>query len=313
MADCMEITHPVLVVVGPTAVGKTALCNKLFRTFDCELVSMDSMQVYRYMDIGTAKPSPAEQGLAPHHLIDICEPDEQYDAARFVDDCLRTVQAIHKRGKLPLVTGGTGLYLNALLNGLFKGVKVPGKVKQLIRQRLDKEGRAALFQELAAVDPLTAKRLHPNDTQRLIRGLEIYHGTGLAWSEHLSRQASRQKPVRFARLLQIGLACDRQLLYDRIALRTMEMFEQGLVEEVVGLRDRGYPPDLPSMQAIGYRHVNAYLDSILPLDKARKDLIRDTRQYAKRQMTWFKRNRQLQWVSREAHQDILKMVSEFIL
>lgn len=312
MSDVLEITDPVLVVVGPTAVGKTALCERLFRSFDCELVSMDSMQVYRYMDIGTAKPSRHELKMAPHHLIDIRNPDEQYDAAQFVEDSLFTIKAIHKRGRLPLVTGGTGLYLSALLKGLFRGITVSDEIKQRIRERLGEEGREALFQELSQLDPDTANRLHPNDTQRIVRGLEIYHGTGVAWSEHLRRQAQEQSPVHFANMLQICLACDRQLLHDRIAQRTILMFEQGLVEEVAGLRARGYAADLPSMQAIGYRHVNAYLDGQLSLEKGKSDLIQDTKHYAKRQLTWFKRNRQLQWVDREDHGKVIKLIEKNI-
>ena len=312
MSSAVKINKPVLVLVGPTAVGKTALCAALFKRFDCELVSMDSMQVYRMMDIGTAKPSQQERELAPHHLIDICNPDEQYDAAQFVADCLQAIKNIHARGRVPLISGGTGLYLNALLNGLFKDISVSDGIKQEVRARLAAEGRAALHAELARHDPEAADRVHPNDTQRILRGLEIYHGTGVSWSEHLRRQAEDQQPPCFNKILQVGLNCERQLLKQRIALRTQQMFEQGLVDEVIALRSKGYPAALPSMQAIGYRHINNYLDTQATLEETQQEIILDTGRYAKRQMTWFRRNRQLQWVERTNHHDVLQQVERFL-
>ncbi|GAB4341712.1 MAG: tRNA (adenosine(37)-N6)-dimethylallyltransferase MiaA [Desulfobulbaceae bacterium] len=293
------IESPVLVLVGPTAIGKTALALELAARFGCEIVSVDSMQVYRYMDIGTAKPTREERDRAPHHLIDVADPDEQYDAARFVREGLAAIERITKKGGVPLLTGGTGLYLKALLHGLFE---TPGSADQALRlelrERLRQEGRDALFGQLQRVDPESAGRIHPNDTQRLLRALEIYLSSGKTWSECL-REQQESRPVRFRRLLQLGLTCERSLLYRRIDERTKLMIKQGLVAEVERLRAMGYGPELPSMQAIGYRHVNNVLDGTWDLDEATRLLQRDTRRYAKRQLTWFGSDPALHWFDRE--------------
>jgi tRNA dimethylallyltransferase len=304
-SSSLEINTPVLVLVGPTAVGKTALTFDIADTFDCEIISMDSMQVYRSMDIGTAKPSKDERQQVRHHLIDIVDPDEQYHAARFVQDCLGAIKVIAEQGKIPLITGGTGLYLSSLINGLFDDINVKDEVRESLLERMNREGAAPLHAELVRVDPASGERIHGNDRQRIIRGLEIYHSTGIPWSEHLERQKNMVPPVCFKRLFEIALTCDREALHKRIEQRTIIMLEQGLIDEVKGLRARGYDPALSSMQSIGYRHVNQYLDGRWDFDEMTEFLVRDTRRYAKRQMTWFRRHKSLHWYQRTESAQII--------
>jgi len=300
------ITAPILVLVGPTAIGKTGLSLDMAVRFNCEIVSMDSMQVYRYMDIGTAKPDRRERSRVVHHLIDIIDPDEQYNAARFVTDGLTAIAGTAAAGRVPLLTGGTGLYLKALTQGLFETpdfAKNPS-VRRQLRDRMRQQGREALFQELRRLDPETAGRIHPNDTQRLLRALEVHRLTGRPWSENIRR--GQEPPVRLANMFLIGLTCDRRELYERIERRTERMMEQGLIGEVEMLRAMGYDPLLPSMQAIGYRHVNNFLDGRWTREEAVRLLVRDTRRYAKRQMTWFTRMESIRWYHRDRNDKILQ-------
>ncbi|MDH3348063.1 MAG: tRNA (adenosine(37)-N6)-dimethylallyltransferase MiaA [Desulfobulbaceae bacterium] len=288
--EVLIIKSPVLVLVGPTAIGKTELSFGIAERFNCEIVSVDSMQVYRYMDIGTAKPSLEEQKRAPHHLLNLVNPDEPYDASRFATDALRAVKEIHERGNIPLLTGGTGLYLRSLLKGIFDVLPADIKVREELQHRLRQEGREVLHEQLCTVDPESGQRIHLQDTQRLLRGLEIYLLTGIPWSVHLRRQQEAISPVQFKNIVQFVLQRDREQLYQRIEKRSGLMMEMGLVEEVERLRSMGYLPDLPSMGAIGYRHVNNYIDGVWDRPTMMTHLVRDTRRYAKRQLTWFRRD-----------------------
>jgi tRNA dimethylallyltransferase len=293
------IDCPVIVLVGPTAVGKTALSFRLVEQFNCEIISMDSMQVYRGMDIGTAKPSQQERAAVPHHLIDIAEPDEQYDAARFVADALAAIEEIAARRKTVLLTGGTGLYLKALFEGLFKALPADKAVREQLQARLAEEGRAALHAELCRIDPAAGARIHPNDTQRLLRGLEIFQASGRTWTELIEEQGrAGQDRTVFRRVCQAGLRCGKAELHERIARRTQAMLNNGLIEEVEQLRQAGYGPELASMQAIGYRHVNKFLDGEQNRAEMTDQLIIDTRKYAKRQMTWFAADKSMHWFER---------------
>ncbi|WP_457574669.1 tRNA (adenosine(37)-N6)-dimethylallyltransferase MiaA [Desulfolithobacter sp.] len=305
--------EPVLVLVGPTAIGKTDLSLEIADRFGCEIISMDSMQVYRYMDIGTAKVSAAEMARVTHHLIDIINPDEQYDAARFVHNALEAMDTIRSRNRIPLITGGTGLYLKSLVHGLFEILPTDSELRERLRRRLQEEGREALFSELAGVDPETAERIHPNDSQRLLRGLEIFYLTSVPWSVHLrNQQRLQQERTRFTNILQLGLRCERDLLYERIGRRTTIMLNQGLIEEVEQLRRMGYGPELGSMQSIGYRHVNRYIDGIWDAATMQETLVRDTRRYAKRQMTWFTAQKDIEWFERTRTRNILNRIEGFL-
>lgn len=312
MSATALITAPVLVLVGPTAIGKTALSLEIAARFSCEIISMDSMQVYRFMDIGTAKASAEERALVPHHLLDIVDPDDQYDAARFVEDALRAIADITGRGRVPLLTGGTGLYLAALTNGLFEEIRVADEIRDGLRKRLDQEGRERLHRELCAVDPASGARVHINDTQRLLRGLEIFAATGIPWSEHLRRQRAAAPAHRLINMMQIGLRCERSLLHDRIEQRTLAMMGDTFQQEVEGLLARGYASTLPSMQSIGYRHMLGCIMGQCDRATATTELIRDTRRYAKRQMTWFGRSRHIRWYDRDQHSQVLTDLDNFL-
>ncbi len=306
------IMTPVLVLVGPTAIGKTDLSLRIAAEFGCEIISMDSMQVYRYMDIGTAKVSKTERQLVAHHLIDIIDPDEQYDAARFVNDARNAITMITSRGKIPLITGGTGLYLRSLINGLFDEINVKDEEREMLRRRLDNEGREALHQELLQVDPESGRRIHKNDTQRLLRGLEIYYSTGMPWSEHLQKQAQAVQRPLLSKVLNLGLTCDRKLLHDRIKARSVSIMQVEFKNEVELLFERGYSQDIPSMRSIGYRHMSACITGQWDLETATDALIKDTRRYAKRQMTWFRRHREMRWHDIQCTDEALADITKFL-
>lgn len=292
------IDKPILALVGPTAIGKTDLSLALSREFNCEIISVDSMQVYRYMDIGTAKASPDERQMVPHHLIDIVNPDENYNAARFVEDCFEAITLIHSRGAIPLLTGGTGLYFQALNNGLFPSPPTDKALRDNLVRRLANEGNSVLHDELKIVDPSSAARIHLNDSARIVRALEVFYNTGIPLSDHLRRQKSEAPASRLQNMIPIGLTCERDVLYQRINKRTEQLFEMGLETEVRGLISRGYGPELKCMQSIGYRHMVNYLEGRWTLGQCNELLARDTRRYAKRQYTWFGRDDSICWFDR---------------
>lgn len=303
------ISEPVLVLIGPTAVGKTELSLALAERFSCEIVGLDSMQIYRHMDIGTAKATLEERARVPHHLIDVADPDEEYHVARYVADAAEACRQIISRGNRPLLAGGTGLYLKGLLEGLFEIPAVPEAVRVGLGRRLAEEGRVALFAELSRCDPESAARIHANDTHRLLRALEIFQATGRPWSEHLHEQ---QAQPALANVLQLGLLCEREALYERINLRVDRMVEEGLLGEVEKLLATGYDPGLKSMQSIGYRHMLQYIQGQWGWDEALNLLARDTRRYAKRQMTWFGNDPQIRWFAPTDTAPIFECVEEFL-
>lgn len=303
---------PVLALVGPTAIGKTALSLQIAREFDCEIISVDSMQVYKYMDIGTAKIRPEEMEGIPHHLIDVVYPDEEYDAARFVHDASKAIEEIAGKGKVPLLAGGTGLYLKALTEGLFTGIPENKNIRNILKKRLDAEGSSKLHEELAVCDPESAKRIHPNDSSRILRGLEIFLASGVPWSEHLRNQDRSGQGGVVRNILQIGLTCDRQRLYERINLRSQIMVEQGLEDEVRRLLEMGYDGTLNSMGSIGYRHMLNYIHSIWSFEEMLELLRRDTRRYAKRQYTWFNRISGIEWFEVGDHRGITARIADWL-
>ena len=316
MTECKittEITKPVLVLVGPTAVGKTDLSLRLSHEFNGEIISVDSMQVYRYMDIGTAKASLQERQDIPHHLIDIVDPDDEYNAARFIRDSLTAIQKIHDKGALPLLTGGSGLYLRALRHGLFPEVPVDSILRKKLKQKIKEEGNLKLHRELAGHDPVSAAKIHPNDSYRIVRGLEIFLSSGIPLSKHIEQQRQGDVQPLFSHLLTIGLTCPRAELYARIDKRSALMIEGGLEDEVRRLLARGYTPDLKSMQSIGYRHLTNHINGIWSLEETQNFLARDTRHYAKRQFTWFNKDQTIRWMDRQDHRSILQEVGRWLL
>lgn len=310
--ETQDTKSQVLVLIGPTAIGKTALSLELASQFDCEIISVDSMQVYKKMDIGTAKASIEERTLIPHHLIDVVDPAENYDAARFVKDASACIKEISSRKKLPLLTGGTGLYIKSLLEGIFPEAPSNQNVRDKLKKRLDAEGCDVLHEELNACDSISAEKIHKNDTQRLLRALEIYQISGTPWSQHLANQKNQECAGGLdVDALQIGLTCERKKLYQRINYRTELMIDSGLEEEVKELMSGGYGPELKSMGSIGYRHMVGYLNGDYDKPEMIRLLARDTRRYAKRQYTWFNKNEHIKWVDVENKDEVFEMVGNW--
>lgn len=285
---------PLIVIVGPTATGKSALAMKIALEVGGEIINCDSMQLYRKVNIGTAKPSARERSRLPHHLYDVVPPQEFYSAGRYMAEARSLCREIASRGRVPVVVGGTGLYLNALIYGIFDG---PGKCEPL-RRRLQevrqRRGTPFLHRMLVRFDPASADQLSIRDRVRIVRALEVYLLSG----EPMSRIKARRKSLGGFRILRIGLNFERSLLYDRINRRVEDMFERGLVQEVRNLLEAGLPLDSKCFEAIGYRHVAAFIQHELTLAEAIELTRRDTRRYAKRQLTWFRRDGEIQWISK---------------
>ena len=292
----------VVCVVGPTASGKTKMGVALAKRFNGEVVSVDSMQIYRGMEIGTAAPTPEEMEGVPHHMIGVADPAESWSVSRFTEAADRCVQDILSRGKLPVLVGGTGLYLDALVRGnTFAAGQQGGAVRQELQERLAQEGAAALLAELAAVDPETAARLHLRDEKRILRALEVYRETGETISEH--DRKSRETPDRYD-ALYIGLSFrDRQDLRDRIDRRVDAMVAQGLLDEVRRLLDSGLPRDATALQAIGFKQFLVVADGTATEAEAVEEVKLRSRQYAKRQLTWLRRNPDIHWILWEKEPD----------
>ena len=280
-------------LVGPTASGKTEVSLRVAERCGAEIVSADSMQIYRGMSIGTAKPSAEQRRRVPHHLIDILDPDESYSAARFQQDADQAIRGILGRDRVPLVVGGTGLYVRALLHGLFpesaagRSHTWQERIGELRRHGENPYGRLALL------DPGAASRIHPNDAVRAQRALEVFLRTGRSIA---SLQAGHGFQVDRYRALLVGLQVDRDLLKRRIHERVDRMIAQGLLEETRSLLGKGYAPELPSLMGLGYRHLVRVLRHEITLDQARERMQRDTRRYAKRQMTWFLNQEKVAWL-----------------
>jgi tRNA dimethylallyltransferase len=279
-----------LVIAGPTASGKTSLSLLLAKQMNGEIVSADSMQIYRGMDIGTAKATPAEQAEVPHHMLDLLDPGENYSVSRYVEDASAVCEALLSHGKLPVVTGGTGLYIDALLAGRqFAGVSDAGKdLRKQLSQDYDRHGGEAMLQRLSAVDPERAAKLASTDRRRLIRALEVYELTGRTISEH--DELTRTFPPAFQALYVVLDFYDRKALYARIEERVDRMCEEGLFEETQHLLDCGVPNNSTCMQAIGYRQAAMALRGELSRGEAVALIKQATRRYAKRQLTWFRRH-----------------------
>ena len=307
-----SVRPDVVVVTGPTAAGKSALALELAERFAGEIVNADSMQVYQYMDIGTAKPSSEERARVPHHLLDVVPPDVQYDAARFAEDAEEALARIHARGRLPLLTGGTGLYIRALLDGLTASVgRNPERRAELEAEHArtvaaGEPGR--LHARLARVDPESAARLHPNDAVRIIRALEIHEGTG----ETATAVRDRHPPAPRYRVLHLVIDPGREALRARIDARCSQMLDAGLLWEVRELRERGYGPELPSMGAIGYRHLQPVIDGVDTLARVLPVMQADTKQFARRQRTWLRRVEAAEWFAPEEGDRIGGRVAAFL-
>lgn len=305
-----EISAPkVVIICGPTGVGKTALAIELAEAFEAEIISADSMQIYKRMNIGTAKPKPNEQDRVFHHMIDIIDPNESFDARQYAKMAHGTIMRLHKRNIAPFVVGGTGLYIKALVYGLFQAEPVDSGIRIRLNREARTHGTAFLYERLSRCDSEAAKRIHPNDTYRLIRALEVYEETGKMISEYHREHRFRRQTFP---VLNIGLDMERKTLYERINCRVDLMIEEGLVDEVKSLLDAGCSPALKSMQAIGYRHGVNFIQGRLSWDEMLRTLKRDTRRYAKRQLTWFRADPDILWFTPDDFNEIHRRINRFL-
>lgn len=288
---------PLIILTGPTAVGKTKASIGLAKAVDGEIISADSMQVYRHMDIGSAKIKPEEMEGIPHHLIDVLEPDDEFHVVKFQQLAKKAMREIWERGHIPIVTGGTGFYIQALLYDIdFDENEKEDACRKELEAYAREHGAEALHEKLALVDPASAEMIHPNNIKRVIRALEFYEQTGKRISEHNETQRQRESPYAFAYFV---LTDDRAHLYERINRRVDQMIEEGLVNEVQALKDKGYTKQLVSMQGLGYKEIASALFKECTMEEAVYRLKRDTRHFAKRQMTWFRRERDVTMIDKD--------------
>ncbi|MFH0730743.1 MAG: tRNA (adenosine(37)-N6)-dimethylallyltransferase MiaA [Pseudomonadota bacterium] len=299
----------IIMICGATGIGKTTTAISLATEFNGEIISADSMQIYRHMDIGTAKPTPAEMARVPHHMIDIIDPDTPFDAAEYGKRAHRIILSLCQRHCVPFVAGGTGFYLKALIHGLCEAIPSRPEIRERLQNEAAATGSPGLHKRLSACDPQTASRLHPNDAYRIIRALEVFEITGKPLSAHQETHRFAESAFTF---LKIGLQMDRETLYKRIDQRVEAMMEAGLLAEVEGLLRREYAASLNAMQSIGYRHMADFLEGRQSLEEAVRTLKRDTRRYAKRQMTWFARDTDIHWVNPDQIDSMRQWIRVFL-
>lgn len=297
--------YPLLIIVGPTAVGKTDFALTLAKEIQGEIISADSMQVYQKMNIGTAKPSSEEMAMVPHHLVDCIPPDQEFTVADYLSRVEALVPIIRSRGAIPMLVGGTGLYIQAVTEGfIFPEMETDWRLRDEMHRLAEEKGPEAVHDLLRSVDPDLADKLHPNDLRRVIRGIEVYRQTGQ--TSTYFQQKAKEVPKRY-NTIKVGLTRDRKELYERIDLRVDQMIGAGLVDEVQGLLATGYRPELISMQGLGYKEIVGYLQGEYDLEEAIYRLKRDTRHFAKRQLTWFKRDDEIFWLN-PGEQTVSQMV-----
>lgn len=294
----------VIVICGPTASGKTALSIKLAKKINGEIISSDSMQIYKDMDIGTAKPSREEMDGIPHHLIDFVEPNQRYSVAEFKKDAESAIEEILSKGKTPIIVGGTGLYVDSLIYGIeYQDIQLDEKYRQELEQRAKNEGLEKLYEEARQIDPQAMGKISANDKKRILRVLEIYKATGKNKTEQ--EKESRKNGVKYDYKV-FAINWDREILYERINKRVDIMIEQGLIQEVEQLLEK-YNEFPTAMQGLGYKEVVEYLQGITTKEEMIEKIKMETRRYAKRQITWFKKNKQTIWI---AHNDLQKILDE---
>jgi tRNA dimethylallyltransferase len=299
-----------VIVLGPTAVGKSDVVLELAAELAGEIINADSQQVYRQMDIGTAKPSKTQRKLVRHHVIDVVDPDEEFNVAMFRRLATASVNDIDKRGRQVLVCGGTGLYIKALTRGLFIGPAQDPAIRTALNAAAQEQGLGGLYEQLQGFDPAATSWIHPHDRQRIIRALEVYHLTGRPMSAWQRDHAFSERPFE---TLKIGLCRERDALYDRIDQRCDRMIETGLIDEVKGLLDNGYSFALKPLQSVGYKHVGCFLDGRMALQEAVSVMKRDTRRLAKRQLSWFRSDPEVRWFHPEAERAKIKMLAKEFL
>lgn len=302
---------PLIAVVGPTASGKTQLGIQLAQQFGGEIISSDSRQIYRHMDIGTAKPSFEERIAVPHYLIDFINPDQTYNAGQFQNDADKIIQKLYDQKKVPVILGGTGLYLRALIHGMIPVPEIRKEVKQSVQQLLQEQGLSACYQKLVELDPISAQQLHPNDISRVLRALEVMMSTGKsikAFQEQHQFQEERY-PVFW-----IGVQWDREKLYERINQRVQFMVEEGLIEETKKLQEMGYHKDHIAIDhSIGHKQAFIYLEGKMSLEEMIEDIQQKTRRYAKKQLTWYRRDKKIHWLQPKEDFNVLSQEIQVFL
>ena len=299
-----------IIILGPTAAGKSELALELALRLDAEILNADSQQVYRHMDIGTGKLSRADRGRVPHHLIDLVDPDEEFNVALFRRLATGAIGEIQARGKNVVVCGGTGLYLKALTRGLFTGPGQDPQFRRRLEGEVDQSGLTTLYQRLIAIDPKVISSIHPNDRQRIIRALEVFELTGRPLSVWQKEHSFQEEPFD---VVKVGLMRERAELYDRINHRTEQMIQEGLLEEVHALVTRGFGLDLKPLRSVGYRQMGAVIRGQMDLTAAAEEIKQETRRLAKRQLTWFRQDREIRWYHPQTgKQDIFQAAAEFL-
>ena len=302
----MNTKRPLVILTGPTAVGKTALSISLAKAINGEIISADSMQVYKYMDIGSAKIMPEEMDGVSHYLVDILEPTEEFHVVKFQTLAKEAMEQIYAKGKIPILVGGTGFYIQSVLYDIdFTQSEEDETFRAELEQFAKENGNEALFERLRAVDPKSCEIIHANNVKRVIRAIEFYEKTGKRISEHNEEQRENESPYNFVYFV---LNDDRAKIYERIDKRVDKMLVDGLVEEVQHLKDMGCTRNLVSMQGLGYKEILEYLDGECTLEDAVYRIKRDTRHFAKRQLTWFRREKDVTWVSRNDYEVMLKIL-----
>lgn len=301
--------HKIIVIIGPTGIGKTSFAIKAANTFNGEIVGADSMQIYKHLSIGTAKPDACELEQAPHHLVDFLDPKQEFDAGAFVIRADAAIAKIISKGKIPIIVGGTGLYVQALLHGLFRSAPVCETTIETLNQQIKDKGHLHVHHRLKECDPVSAGKIHPNDTFRVVRALEVYLTTGEKISDR--QHAHNFNELRYQNI-KFGLCMDREKLYERINLRVDLMLEQGLLDEVKDLVKNGYALSLKSMQSIGYKQMGMYLNKEVEWEEAVRLLKRDTRRYAKRQMTWFRKQSDVIWLGPDQFNLAEQKIKDFL-
>lgn len=291
--------RPLIILTGPTAVGKTKASIGLAKAIGGEIISADSMQVYKDMDIGSAKIKPKEMDGVPHYLVDVLEPDEEFNVARFQEMAKEAMEKIYANGHIPIVVGGTGFYIQALLYDIdFSQGEEDISFRKEMEEFAQTYGAEALHEKLRQVDSKSADDIHANNVKRVIRALEYYHQTGRKISDHNAEERQKESPYEFRYFVLNDL---REHLYERIDLRVDQMIEEGLVKEVTALKEKGYTKNMVSMQGLGYKEILDYLDGACSLEDAVYTIKRDTRHFAKRQITWFKRERDVIWIDKNMY------------
>ena len=290
----------VIVIVGPTCSGKTKLSLSLAKNLKSEIISADSRQVYKYLDIGTAKPSGQELKLVKHHFINTLKPDEEFNVSKFEDGAVDIISNLHKYNKIPVVVGGSGLYIKALIDGIFNTANKDEDYRKELKEKIIEYGKEYLYEELKKVDLISAEKMLPQNWKRVMRALEVYHLTKEPiWK--LQQEYNRNLNFEFH---QYGLDWDREILYENIDRRVDDMINKGLVDETKNVLNMGYNKKLNSLNTVGYKEIISYLDNEITLEKAVELIKRNTRRFAKRQLTWFRKDERIKWISIVKSEDI---------